>query len=265
MPEPDAPEGQTDPVVPESANPPALNTVRNVRPIAPLVEAEAVGPAEQPASESKPEAQPTVSKFEAAVVSVAEERTSVATGEGKRAKPRKETRRKPPVPVPAKQTAPPQHQPQMAKAKDRRIMANLPSFQKADLPDLVADVQDKAIAAFEKSTEIAGKVGEVVKGSADAVVTSSKILGAGFKEIGASSVADSRKAIVTFGDDLKEFAAIKTPSELLRFQGKLAGRNLDAAFALASKNGQTLRDLVSKAWAPLSRRSETKVEATSKS
>jgi hypothetical protein len=213
---------------------------------------------EPDAPESDGEAQPTPSKFEAALVSVAEEKTAVAAGKGKPAKRRKAAPRKTPALVSAKQAAPRQHQPQMAKVKDRRIMANLPSFQKADLPELVADVQDKAVAAFEKSTQIAGKVGEAVKGSADAVVTSGKILGAGFKEIGVSSVADSRKAIVTFGDDLKEFASIKSPSDLLRFQGKLAGRNLDAAFALAAKNGQTLRDLAGKAWAPLAGRAKAK-------
>lgn len=261
MPERDTSKGQTVPAVLETGSGSATSPADDALSFAALDQAEA-DPTKSHALENEPDPEPTASKFDAALVVVAEEKTSVAAGKVTRAKGRKASPRKAPTIASTKRAK--TGKPQIAKVKDRRIMANLPSFQKADLPELVADVQDKAMSAFEKSTQIAGKVGDAVKVSADAVVTSGKILGAGFKEIGVSSVVDTRQAIVTLGDDLKEFAAIKTPSDLLRFQGKFAGRNLDAAFALASKNGQTLRELVNKAWAPLSPRTDAKVHAPGK-
>jgi hypothetical protein len=190
------------------------------------------------------------SKFGAALVAVTNEKTAALSG--KRAKPSKATRWKSPAPISAKPAETEQDHPPLPKVKDRRIMATkLPTSQKEGLPDLVADVQDKAVAAYEKSTQVVGKAGEVVKKSTEAVAISGKVLGAGFKEIGASSFADSRQAIATFGDDLKEFASIKSPSDFLRFQGNLAGRNLDAAVALTTKNSRALRDLAGTVLAPL--------------
>lgn len=204
------------------------------------------------------------SRFENAVSAAAQQQARGGLEKARTAKPRIGSRRKPKSAKAGRVIAAP---PQSVKSKVAKgnCMASSPSRPKPDLPTLVADVQDKALAAYEKSTDMAAKFGELAKGSAEAVVISGKTLGSGLKDIGTESVEDGRKALVTFGDDLKEFAAVKSPGELLRLQGRLAGRNLEAAVALTAKNGQALQELVTKALAPLSSRAKANVEAVRKS
>ena len=264
MAEPSEPEERSNDDVAQAAAGPHIDPAQSMRPVAAIVHAETVLAPEPQRSETEPPAGPKISKFEAAVASIAEVKTASAD-KGRRAKARKSGRRKSPASVSIPRTNSQRDQQQVPKVKDRRIMTNRQSFQKDDLAEIVAEMQDKAIAVYEKGTQVAGKVGVAVKDSADAVVTSGKILGAGFKEIGANSVAEVRQATATFGDDLKEFAAIKSPAEFLRLQGKLAGRNFDAAVALTTKNSQSLGALVRMAWAPLAGRISANAEAVSKS
>jgi hypothetical protein len=117
---------------------------------------------------------------------------------------------------------------------------------------LAAKVQGKAKSAYTKGSAVVGEVGGMTKGNVAAVVQSGKILGLGLKEMGEGSVAEGRQAFETLTADVKAFAAIKSPAELLQLQFKLMQRNMDAAFALGAKNGKAIAKLASDAAAPLS-------------
>jgi hypothetical protein len=99
---------------------------------------------------------------------------------------------------------------------------------------------------------IAAELGTITKDNVAAVVASGNILGAGLKELGKGSVAESRAAASTLVADLKAFAKIKSPAELFALQFKLAQRNLDTALALGSRNGKALGKLAGDAAAPIS-------------
>lgn len=135
---------------------------------------------------------------------------------------------------------------------------------KRALGDKITDAQEKAKAAYAKGSEVAGQLGDLVKDSADAFVDSGKALRDGIKQIGEESLADSRQAVQTFADDLKQFAAVKSPAELFRLQGELAGRNFDAALKYAAKNRETVRTLASKVFSPLSERTKSNLETLRK-
>lgn len=193
------------------------------------------------------------SKFEVAVVSAAEEKAAAKPAR----KPRVPTLLRP-LPEDGTSNA------KFPKLKEAIAMATQQTFKTPDFPKLVADAQDKAGVVFDKSAEFAGKLGDVVKGNAEAVVSSGKTLGVGLKELGQDSIADGRQALVTLSDDIRELAEVQGPSDLLRLQGKVAARNIDLAFAFATKSGQSLRALADRTFAPLSDRAKANYETLRK-
>jgi hypothetical protein len=131
-------------------------------------------------------------------------------------------------------------------------MATQTKTRKSQIDSLVADVKGKAQNAYAKGSAVAGELGNMTKGNVAAVVSSGRILGAGIKELGEGSLVESRQVIDTLASDLKAFAAVKSPAEFLQLQFKLAQRNVDAAFALGTKNANTIGKLASEAAAPIS-------------
>ncbi|MBS1239840.1 MAG: Phasin protein [Proteobacteria bacterium] len=79
-------------------------------------------------------------------------------------------------------SAPPK--PTLTELKEK-IMATAKStdFSKT-ITDTVSEMQAKAKAAYEKSTELAGEATEFAKGNVEALVESSKILAAGLQDLG---------------------------------------------------------------------------------
>ena len=152
---------------------------------------------------------------------------------------------------------------QNAQNKDSIIMATQDKI-KNDVNKVVADAQEFAKTAYAKGSEVTGNIGGFVKDNADAVVASGKTLGEGLKELRADSLADSRKVIETVADDLKALASLKTAAELFELQGKIAGRNFDAALSYATKSSEAFRDLATKAFAPISDRVQANLEALRK-
>lgn len=229
---------------------------------------DAAAPAATPPAPAKRRAsKPRAAKLDSAVAKATERKAAPVKRAAKRMKPKKTVRRAAVTATPAAAKArvvARANQTKPVQKRIRTIMATATKGSKAEVAGFVADVQDKAKFAYEKSTVAAGKVGNLVKDNADALVASGKTLGAGLKDIGQGQIADSRKAVATFADDLKALAAVKSTSDLLTLQGQLAGRNFDAALGFYAKNGQALRDLAGKAFAPLSLRVKSNLEVVRK-
>jgi phasin family protein len=128
----------------------------------------------------------------------------------------------------------------------------------------MSEIQTRAKAAYDKGTETAGEVTEFAKGNVEAVVESTKIFAAGVQDLGRSYVEEARTAYETMSADVKELAAIKSPTELFQLQGKIVRRNFDAMIATSSKNTEALMKLASEAFAPLSGRVNLAAEKISK-
>lgn len=131
---------------------------------------------------------------------------------------------------------------------------------KSDLDTLAKDVKGKARSAYTKSSKVAGEMGDLTKQNVEAVSQSGAILGKGIKSIGSDMIEDSRAAIATFGDDIKAFAAVKSPSDVFKLQGELVARNFDAALSFGAKNARALRELSSNMFSPLTSRAKANYE-----
>lgn len=135
---------------------------------------------------------------------------------------------------------------------------------KPEYAKLLETAQVKAKEAYAKGAAVAGEVGAFSKGNVEAVIASGKILGAGVQALGKDCVAESKGVVDTFTADLKELAAVKSPTELFQLQGKLARRNFDQAVAFSSKTSEQLVKLANEVFAPISNRVSLAVDKISK-
>ena len=132
------------------------------------------------------------------------------------------------------------------------------------MADAVTEFQTKAKVAYEKGTEVATEVTEFAKGNVEAFVESSKIFASGAQSLGKSYVEEAKSAYETMTADVKEFAAVKSPTELFQLQGKIARRNFDTLVAASSKNTEAFLKLANDAFAPLTGRVEVATEKLAK-
>ena len=165
-------------------------------------------------------------------------------------------------PTPAKQ-APPKtfaatptvsELPTLSELKDK-IMATAKTtdFTKP-INEAIGEIQTRAKEAYEKSSETLAEATEFAKDNIEAVVESGKILAGGAQDLGKTYVEEAKSAYETLTSDLKELAAVKSPTELFQLQGKIARRNFDAMVAASSKNTEAMIKLYSEAFAPISGR-----------
>jgi len=163
------------------------------------------------------------------------------------------------APAPANATLP-----TIAELKDK-IMATAKTtdFTKP-FTDAIGEVQSKAKAAYDKGAELAAEATEFAKGNVEALVESGKIYAAGVQDLGKTYAEEAKTAYETLTADLKEFAGVKSPTELFQLQGKLARRNFDAWVAYGSKNTDAVIKLASESFAPISGRISLAAEKVGK-
>ena len=166
------------------------------------------------------------------------------------------------APAPAKTTEP---KLSVSELKEK-IMATAKTTTDFTKPmaDAVSELQTRAKVAYEKSTEAATEAAEFAKGNVEALVESSKIFAAGAQSLGKSYVEEAKSAYETISADMKEFAAVKSPTELFQLQGKIARRNFDTFVATSSKNTEAFLKLANDAFAPLTGRVEVATEKLAK-
>lgn len=147
--------------------------------------------------------------------------------------------------------------------KLKEILMAKTDFTKS-VTEAVADLQTRAKGAYEKTTEVAGEVTEFTKGNVEAMVESGKIFTEGFKELSKTYAEEAKSALETATADLKEMAAIKSPTELFQLQGKLMRRNFEAMMAFSSKNSDAVVKLANEGIAPISSRMSLAAEKVAK-
>ena len=226
------------------------------------------------AAEAAP-AKSEIAKAEVAPVAIDQPATSGASAAPapKAAKsPAKRTKKKPVAKVRRTISKPKRVPPSTAGAPaptiselKEQIMANAKTtdFSKP-FADAVSEFQSKAKAAYDKGTELAAEANEFAKGNVEAVVESGKVYAAGVQNLSKGYVEEAKSAYETFTADLKELAAVKSPTELFQLQAKLARRNFDAMVAYGSKNTDAVTRLASEAFAPISGRISLATEEFSK-
>ena len=134
----------------------------------------------------------------------------------------------------------------------------------AKAKELAADVQTRAKAAYDKGTELTKDAVEFQKGNLEALVESGKILASGMQDMGRTYVEEAKSAAETVQEDVKKFAAVKSPTELFQLQGEIARRNFDAMVSTTSKNTEAMLKLANEAFAPVSNRMSLAAEKVRK-
>lgn len=154
--------------------------------------------------------------------------------------------------------------PTISQLKDKIMAATKTTDFTESFKDVIADAQEKAKAAFEKSNAAFGEMNDFAKGNAEALVEAGKILAAGLQDLGTACVADGRSAFETLTADVKELAAARTPADFFKLQSEFVRRNFDSAVAYGSKNSEALLKLANEAFAPISGRVSLAVEIVKK-
>lgn len=119
---------------------------------------------------------------------------------------------------------------------------------------VMSDAQAKAKVAFDKTSAAFGEYGEFTKGNVEAFVESGKILATGLQEMGNELVAEGKTSIETLTSDVKELAAVKSPTDFVKVQSDIMRRNFDTAVSYGSKNSEAMLKLANDAFAPISGR-----------
>jgi len=124
----------------------------------------------------------------------------------------------------------------------------------ATMTDAVTEVQAKLQTAYDKSSTMVAEMTDLAKGNVEAVVESTKLFAAGMQDMGKSYADEAKSAYETATADMKEMAAIKSPTELFQLQGKIMRRNFDLLVAATSKTSDAALKLANEAMAPISGR-----------
>jgi len=132
------------------------------------------------------------------------------------------------------------------------------------IADVVGEFQNSAKAAYDKSAEAVTEMTEFTKGNVEAIVESSKIFATGAQTLGKTYVEEAKSAYETLTADVKELAAVKSPTELFQLQGKILRRNFDMFVATSSKNTEAVMALANDTFAPLTGRVEVATEKLAK-
>jgi phasin family protein len=200
------------------------------KPVAPPVAKVAPKPAEPAAIATPPVAQPTPAPIAAPVPQAAVAAT--------------------PYPEPTQKTppAPPQ--------KEKTIMATTfdTTATATKTQAFFGEANDRAKAAFEKSTKLFEEMNEFGKGNLEAVVESGKIAAKGFETLGQDAAEYTRKQFEGATAIAKSFASVKSPTELFKLQSEYFRSAFDALVAESSKTTEAVLKLAGEVAQPLSNR-----------
>jgi phasin family protein len=162
-----------------------------------------------------------------------------------RAKPRKITRKTVSPKVAAKANF------TVTELKEKIMTAKTTTDLSKPIVEAFGEYQNRAKAAYDKGTETLAEATDFAKGNVEALVESTKIFTAGVQDFSKGYVEEAKTAYETVSADVKELAAIKSPTELFQLQGKIVRRNFDAMVANSSKGTDAFLKLATEAFAPI--------------
>jgi phasin family protein len=125
---------------------------------------------------------------------------------------------------------------------------------KTRVQSMLAEMNDKAKAAMEKSSKAMEEIGDLTKGNLEAVVESSKIAAKGFETIGQNAAEYGRLSFEKTSATIKSFASVKSPAEFLQLQSELMTSTFDALASESAKTSEAMLKLAGEIAQPLSSR-----------
>jgi phasin family protein len=125
---------------------------------------------------------------------------------------------------------------------------------KTRIQGAVAEMNEKAKVAMEKSAKAMEELGDLAKGNLEAIVESSKIAAKGVEALGQEAVEYGRKSFETSTATFKKFAAIKSPTEFFQLQSELMSSAMDGFASEAAKSSEAMLKLAGDVSQPISNR-----------
>lgn len=129
---------------------------------------------------------------------------------------------------------------------------------------LMGDMSTRAKTAYEKGTEMVSQATEFSKGNVEALVESGKIAAKGAQDMGQTYAEDTKKSFEEMTAALKEFTAVKSPTEFIELQTRLVKKSFDTAVAQTSKNSEMFLKLAGDVFQPISNRVSVAVDSFKK-
>jgi phasin family protein len=162
-----------------------------------------------------------------------------------------------PIAKPAPKPAAPAKKLSVTELKDKIMASKTTDFTATinkSMTEAVSDMQSKAQAAYDKGTGLVAEMTDLAKGNVEAIVESGKIVASGIEGLSKTYAEEAKSVYETLTADIKEMAAIKSPTELFQLQGKIMRRNFDAMVATSSKGSEHAMKLANDAIAPITAR-----------
>jgi len=119
---------------------------------------------------------------------------------------------------------------------------------------MMNDFNDRAKAAFAKSSKAGEELTEFTKGNMEALAASAKTAAKGAETMGQEIAEYGKKSFETASATMKSLASVKTPTELFQIQSDYAKSAFDSAVAEASKLSEAWLKLAGEVVQPLSSR-----------
>lgn len=117
-----------------------------------------------------------------------------------------------------------------------------------------ADINDRAKSAMERGAKLAEDMAAFNKGNLDALMESSRIAARGLESLGQDAAAFVKQSFEQSSAVLRQFAAVKSPTEFLKLHGDLVRQSFDQAVQQTSRQTETVLKLAGEVSQPVANR-----------
>ena len=143
---------------------------------------------------------------------------------------------------------------------EKKFMALNTEEMTKTVENTMGEMSARTKSAFEKGSAMFQQAGDFAKGNVEAIVESNKILAAGLQELSRDALAESKAEFEAMTAEMKEMAAVKSPTDFFQMQSTFMRKQFDKAVALSSKNTEAMLKLANEASQPLSNRMSVAME-----
>ena len=140
----------------------------------------------------------------------------------------------------------------MNKQTKQNVDAGL--FAADQFKSVFGDVNQRAKAAAERSAKVAEELADLTRGNVEAFVASSKIAAKGVESLSQDAAEYGRKAFEEASATLKNFAEVKSATDLFKLQGDYARAAFDSVVAESARLSETVLKLAGDVAEPITSR-----------
>ena len=127
-------------------------------------------------------------------------------------------------------------------------------FAAEQFKTVFGDVNERAKATVERSAKIVEELADLTRGNVEAFVASSKVAAKGVEALSQDAAEYGRKSFEEASAALKNFAEVKSVTDLFKLQGDYARAAFDSAVAESARLSETMLKLAGDVAEPINSR-----------